>query len=347
MKKKQHRFFGKTLKKMQAEALKTLENGHSLICHFHTGYGKTLIWQSYAQLSQKNVIVITPLKIITDDQLSKIELSATKIDGNTNESDRANIIQNFGKTYQVLYISPESFCSNNIIKIAEDSLIVFDEAHCILSHGQSFRKKYIECFNMLKDDYQVLLLSATLSTSTVSFLKNNIFSCMYLEKFSENHNIIEKIIYKDNPSINDLRSQITKGQKTLIFCWKRTTTEITAEKLQNMGYKAEAYNSTISDSKKLKIAKNFKESKIDILVSTSSFEMGVDVPDIKKVLFYDLPMSLQSYIQQRGRGGRDGKDCEVIIFYSAVQLNLFSENFIKSEIAKEDFQLLLDYFSEF
>jgi ATP-dependent DNA helicase RecQ len=347
MKKKPLEFFGKKLKAEQQSALEILETGHSLCCHFSTNFGKSLVFQSYAAHTHKSVIVISPLKALSNNQVDISPLSAAKIDGTTSKKNREEIIGNFKTKYKILYTTPESFISNNLIDICSDVLIVFDECHKILEWGENFRKKFTEVFNLTKK-LQVLLLSATLTEDDFLFFEEKILGVKFLENISERINLEEKLIIKNFiPTFENIKSQIIRDEKTLIFCRTKKSVEKISTRLTSSGFHASAYHSGLTKKgEREKLEQQFFNGEITILVATCAFELGVNVNDIRKVIFHDLPLSLSSYKQQMGRAGRDNLPAEIIIFYSSQVLDFWYSKFCTSVSAKKGYADLIKYFQE-
>jgi ATP-dependent DNA helicase RecQ len=337
-------------KELQKEASTAALEGKSLLAIFPTGGGKSITFQVPALMLGKAsgglTVIISPLQSLMKDQVDNLEskgiTSAVAINGLLNPIERSETIKrvrNGGA--KLLYISPESLRSKSIEKLLLSRKIerfVIDEAHCFSAWGQDFRVDYLyigEFINKLyeaknlKEMIPVSCFTATAKQSVVddilAYFKNYIG--VEMEFFSASisrKNLSYEVIECDKSEKYDrLRLLIEEKQTpTIVYASKTALTEDIANRLKSDGYNAAAYHGKMDKQQKSYNQEQFILGNIDIMVATSAFGMGVDKSDVGLVIHYQISNSLENYVQEAGRAGRDQTiDAECFILFDDNDLN--------------------------
>lgn len=329
-------------KPLQEEVVKAAVNNKSLLAIFPTGGGKSLAFQLPALIDGNNTrgltVVITPLQSLMKDQVDNLEkkqiTEAVTINGLLNPVERKEAIMRVKEGRAcILYIAPESLRSKSIERLLlgrRISRIVIDEAHCFSSWGQDFRVDYLfiaDFINNLKEKKQLDYIPVSCFTATAKpnvindikeyFRKNLNIELEVFETKSRRKNLEYKVIQKDETekyrALRDLLE--TKNCPTIIYVARTKKAQEIAERLNSDGYNARYYHGQMDSDEKIKSQNDFMRGKVNIMVATSAFGMGVDKEDVGLVIHYDISDSLENYIQEAGRAGRDQNitaDCYVL-----------------------------------
>ncbi|EKD26547.1 MAG: hypothetical protein ACD_79C01130G0003 [uncultured bacterium] len=322
-------YFGyNSFKKGQKEVIQKIMQNESVAAIFPTGAGKSICYQLPALLLPGLTLVVSPLLSLMKDQidfLSLHKIPAARLDSTLSKNEYNDIIEKAEKgTLKILMISVERFRNERFryhLKKMNVSLLVIDEAHCISEWGHNFRPEYLKIpayqneFNIK----QVLLLTAT-ATKKVSndfcakfkirkeniivtgFYRNNLFlQITPLEEVQKNNQLIKRI--NESP-----------GVSTIIYVTLQKTAEEVAGFLMKNKIKVAFYHAGMENEERELIQNRFMAGELDCVVATIAFGMGIDKKDIRRIIHYDLPKSLENYSQEIGRSGRDGKAsfCEVL-----------------------------------
>lgn len=331
-------------KALQEEAVNAAINNKSILAVFPTGGGKSITFQVPALMSGESVkgltVVISPLQSLMKDQVDNLEASnvteAVTINGLLDPIERAKSFERVESgSASILYISPESLRSKSIERLLLGRNIVrfvIDEAHCFSSWGQDFRVDYLYIGDFIKTlqgkknlatGIPVSCFTATAKQNVIRDIKDYFREklSLQLETFStkaSRSNLSYKVIPKDNAEdkYNALRNLID-GKKcpTIIYVSRTRRAYQIAERLSNDGYLAKPYHGKMDKQAKSENQDAFIRSEIDIMVATSAFGMGVDKKDVGMVIHYELSDSLENYVQEAGRAGRDEHitaDCYVL-----------------------------------
>ncbi|MDD4781908.1 MAG: RecQ family ATP-dependent DNA helicase, partial [Tissierellia bacterium] len=318
---------------LQEQAVKAAIDGNSLLAIFPTGGGKSITFQVPALMAGKNTksltVVISPLQSLMKDQVDNLEKNnitdAVTINGLLDPIERAEAIRRVesGDAF-ILYISPESLRSKSIEKLLQDRKIarfVIDEAHCFSSWGQDFRVDYLYIAEFIKKICEkknlgymipVSCFTATAKQNVIDdireYFKTNLN--LNLELFTastERKNLTYKVIKKEeSDKYEAVRSLLEYNKCPTIIYVSRTKSSIEiAKRLCDDGYEARAYNGRMDKREKSKNQDDFSKGEVDIMVATSAFGMGVDKKNVGMVIHYDISDSLENYVQEAGRAGRD------------------------------------------
>lgn len=338
-------------KALQENAVQAAINNKSIIAIFPTGGGKSVTFQVPALMSGENVkgltVVISPLQSLMKDQVDNLEKSniteAVTINGLLDPIERAKSFERVENgSASILYISPESLRSQSIERLLLGRNVVrfvIDEAHCFSSWGQDFRVDYLYIGDFIKslqekknlnDKIPVSCFTATAKQNVIQDIKDYFRDklSLQLEIFStktSRTNLKYKVLPKENDEdkYDALRNLIdAKKCPTIIYVSRTQKAYKIAERLSNDGYPARPYHGKMDKQEKSDNQDAFIRGDVDIMVATSAFGMGVDKKDVGMVIHYELSESLENYVQEAGRAGRDENitaDCYVL--YNEEDLN--------------------------
>ncbi len=327
---------------LQENAVRAAVNGKSLLAIFPTGGGKSITFQLPALIEAESVhgltVVISPLQSLMKDQVDNLSdkgiTDAVTINGLLNVVERAEALERVENGIaSILYISPESLRSKTIERLLLGRNVVrfvIDEAHCFSSWGQDFRVDYLyigDFIASLQEKKNVKIpvscFTATAKQKVISDIKEYFKKKLdiELELFTTNaarSNLRYEVLYKENDvdKYSALRELIEiKNCPTIVYASRTKKTVELAEKLRSDGFNARAFHGKMDVDEKIANQEAFINGEVQIIVATSAFGMGVDKKDVKLVIHYDISDSLENYVQEAGRAGRDENiqaDCYVL-----------------------------------
>ena len=321
---------------LQQQVVESAMRGESLLAVFPTGGGKSMTFQLPALIAGTQVgaltVVISPIVALMKDQVDVLEKrrqigDAAYINSMLSPAERKDVIEKVSNGEKnILYISPESLRSNttfNLLKHRRVERIVVDEAHCFSGWGHDFRVDYLYLADFLKDlqkdknlenPIPVSCFTATAKQSVVDDICNYFKERLNLElvKYispAKRTNLTYKVI-ESSEAPNERRKQLVNvlreynGPK-IIYASKVKTTESLAEELYNRGFASACYNGKMESEKKMTIQDQFQNGEVDTMVATTAFGMGVDKDNVELVAHYEISSTLENYVQEAGRAGRD------------------------------------------
>ncbi len=310
-----------------------LQKNDSLVL-MPTGGGKSLCYQIPAIQFEGLTVVISPLISLMQDQVDNLKANGIKaeyinstLSANEIESIKDRIKRN---EIKLLYVAPERLSAEDFkifLLRLNISLIAIDEAHCISEWGHDFRKDYRN-LKLLKLMFPKTPLIALTATATLKvredILKqlNLVNPQTFISSFNrENLNLI---VIEKKKAFNKILSLIKKhdGESTIIYCFSRKSTEKVAEKLRENGFGALPYHAGLSSDLRKKNQDLFIKDKVNIIVATIAFGMGIDKPDVRLVIHHTFSKSMEGYYQEIGRAGRDGLPSDCVLFYSKGDIRL-------------------------
>lgn len=325
-------FTDKNIKPLQLDIIKNLILKKNVIAILPTGYGKSMCYQIPFLMNQnKNVIIVSPLISLMIDQKDKLE--SMNIDvfcfnsnvSNTEKIEMRETILNSNKG-MLLYFTPEYISkSYNFIKELKDkdklSLIAIDEAHCVSTWGNDFRPDYkrLTKLKSLIADIPILALTATANKKIEDDIKNTLHlkDAIIFKTSFDRPNLFLNVIKQPN-NISDIFYILDQHKEdfSIIYCKTRKTATNIYNILIKNKYNANVYHAGLSVSERSNIQNDFSNKKINIIVATVAFGMGID-KNIHLVIHWGCPSSMESYYQEIGRAGRDGLESECYLFYSS------------------------------
>ena len=344
------KYFGfNSFKKGQKEVILKIMGGESAAAIFPTGAGKSLCYQLPAVLLPEMTLVVSPLLSLMKDQLDfllKHNISAAKLDS-TLERDKYNEIIKKAKSgeLKILMISVERFKNERFryqLEKMNISLLVIDEAHCISEWGHNFRPEYLKLPVYQKEFgiKQVLLLTATATGQVINdmSLKLNVPRPNIITTGSYRENLFLQITPVNESDKNkNLIERINESPRspTIVYVTLQKTAENVAEMLRINKINAKPYHAGIKNGERELIQNSFMNGNTDCIVATIAFGMGIDKKNIRRVIHYDLPKSIESYSQEIGRSGRDGNKSFCEILANKDNVNIL-ENFIYGDTPEKD-----------
>ncbi|MEO0474086.1 MAG: ATP-dependent DNA helicase RecQ, partial [Bacteroidota bacterium] len=314
----------------QEEVIQSLMDGHDTFVIMPTGAGKSLCFQLPAVLMPGTALVISPLIALMKNQVDQLQafgIEAGFLNSSMNRADYEAVkTKAINGTLKLLYVAPESLVKEEFIDFLKQtnlSFVAVDEAHCISEWGHDFRPEYRRIKEMLGRVGRVPVIALT-ATATPKVRQDivqnlqipaaNIFitsfnrTNLYYEirpKISTAHATTEIIKYiKQNP-----------GKSGIVYCLSRRKVEENAEILKVNGVKAVPYHAGLDSNTRSRHQDMFLHEDVQVVVATIAFGMGIDKPDVRFVIHYDVPKSIESYYQETGRAGRDGLEGNCILFY--------------------------------
>ncbi len=314
-------------KGQQEEIIQDLLKGQDLFVLMPTGGGKSLCFQVPALMSKGTAIVVSPLIALMEDQVYFLQsqgIKAAYYNSSQNQKEAKEVLKSLAEgTIDLLYIAPERLLTPSFLERISEctiSLFAIDEAHCISEWGHDFRPEYAG-LGILKKRFPhipIIALTATADSQSQKDIINklNFKPKIYTSSFDRS-NIYYEVKVKEDP-IKQIQVFLNK-QKLLsgiIYCSRRNDVEKVATKLENLGYKARPYHAGLSHSERKEVHNLFQKDVIDIVVATIAFGMGINKPNVRFVIHYDIPKNLESYYQETGRAGRDGLPSHALLLFN-------------------------------
>ncbi|SHI22679.1 RecQ family ATP-dependent DNA helicase [Ferrimonas marina] len=325
----------------QQQAIDTLLAGQSAAAIFPTGSGKSLCYQLPALALPHLTLVISPLLALMQDQLAFLHskgIPAATIDS-TQSYDESQAVMNAARAGQlkVLMISVERLKNERFRRFIGQvplSLLVVDEAHCISEWGHNFRPDYLKLprYCQQLNIPQVLLLTATATPKVIEDMASkfaipsgNIVTTGF---YRANLDLSVEAVAPEQREATLLRYLDTRRHRPgIIYVTQQQTAEVLASKLAAAGHKVSAYHAGLEHPQRQGIQQRFMAGQLDLIVATIAFGMGVDKADIRLVVHYDLPKSVENYSQEIGRAGRDGQPSECLVMANLANRSVL-ENFV-------------------
>lgn len=346
------KYFGFDKFKGDQEAIvQNVLDGNDTFVLMPTGGGKSLCYQLPSLLMDGTAIVISPLIALMKNQVDVIssmsdEATAHYLNSSLNKSAidqvKADILA--GKT-KLLYVAPESLTKEEnveFLKQAKISFYAIDEAHCISEWGHDFRPEYRRIRPIINEIgvAPIIALTATATDKVRTDIKKNL-GILDAKEFKSSFNR-PNLYYEVRPKTMDVDKDIIKfikqhpGKSGIIYCLSRKKVEELAEILKANDIKAAAYHAGLESSLRSQTQDDFLMERIDVIVATIAFGMGIDKPDVRFVIHYDIPKSLEGYYQETGRAGRDGGEGMCITFYAHKDLQKLDKFMEGKPVAEQD-----------
>ncbi|MEO1450712.1 MAG: DNA helicase RecQ, partial [Bacteroidota bacterium] len=314
----------------QEEVISSLLSGNNTFVIMPTGAGKSLCYQLPAVLMEGTALVISPLIALMKNQVDQLQafgIEAGFLNSSMNRANYEAVKQKvLSRQLKLLYVAPESLVKQEFIDFLKQSQISFiavDEAHCISEWGHDFRPEYRRIREILGHlgNVPVIALTATATPKVRQDILHNLQikgAEVFLTSFNR-HNLYYEIRPKVNSShaTNQIIRYIKQhsGKSGIIYCLSRRKVEEIAEILNVNGIKAVPYHAGLDTATRTRHQDMFLHEDIHVVVATIAFGMGIDKPDVRFVIHFDVPKSIESYYQETGRAGRDGLEGNCMLFY--------------------------------
>ncbi len=311
----------------QSEIINSVLDGNDTIGLLPTGGGKSVTFQIPAMMLPGVTVVITPLISLMKDQVDNLRsknIPASCLHSGMTLAEQTLVYDRLdANRTKLLYISPERLASETFIdrlKQWQISLVVVDEAHCISQWGYDFRPSYLR-INVVREIFQEVPILALTATATKAVVKD------IAEKLELHHPVLFKRSFaRDNINYIVRPTEVKEDEMmhilqntagtSIIYVRSRRRTESLAEIIRDYGISAEAYHAGLDPDEKESRQDRWRNNETRVIVATNAFGMGIDKPDVRLVIHYDLPSSLEEYYQEAGRAGRDGLESYAVVLAS-------------------------------
>lgn len=347
------KYFGfDSFKGNQEAIIENLLDGNDTFVLMPTGGGKSLCYQLPSLLMDGTAIVVSPLIALMKNQVDAMRNFSDEdgiahfINSSLNKSAIDQVKEDIvsGKT-KLLYVAPESLTKEEnveFLRTVKISFYAIDEAHCISEWGHDFRPEYRKIRPIVNEIgvAPLIALTATATPKVQHDIQKNL-AMMDAKVFKSSFNR-PNLYYEVRPKTADVDKEIIKfiknndGKSGIIYCLSRKKVEELAEILQANGINAKAYHAGMDSASRTQTQDDFLMERIDVIVATIAFGMGIDKPDVRFVIHYDIPKSLEGYYQETGRAGRDGGEGQCITFYSSKDLKKLEKFMQGKPVAEQE-----------
>ncbi len=351
------KYFGFSQFKGQQETIiSTLLSGKDVFVLMPTGGGKSLCYQLPALISDGTAIVVSPLIALMKNQVDAINGISTEegvahvLNSSLNKTQTKQVFDDIksGKT-KLLYVAPESLVKEEYLDFLKEikiSFVAIDEAHCISEWGHDFRPEYRNLKLIIEKiaDVPVIALTATATPKVQDDIQKTLGmtnAVVFKDSFNR-----PNLYYEIRPKVNVDREIVkfinaNKGKSGIVYCLSRRKVEEFAQLLQVNGINALPYHAGLDQKTRVANQDKFLMEEADVIVATIAFGMGIDKPDVRFVIHYDIPKSLESYYQETGRAGRDGGEGHCLAFYDPKDIEKLEKFLAQKPVSEREIGLQL------
>jgi len=310
----------------QQEVIEHILSQKDALVIMPTGGGKSICFQVPALYADGLTIVVSPLIALMEDQVESLKqngVSAAALNSSLSREDQQHVLHKIKHNQlKLLYVSPERVNSEgfyNFMKSVNISFFAIDEAHCVSIWGNDFRSDYVELKHLKSQfpEVPIIALTATADAATRDDIKNQLNipnAKLFLSSFERENILLKAMPAKDRIKFITRFIFNQQGGAGIIYCLSRNSCESTSEKLQKAGINASFYHAGMDQEDRSRVQMNFQNDTIQVICATIAFGMGIDKPNIRFVVHYNMPKNIESYYQEIGRAGRDGNLSSTILF---------------------------------
>jgi ATP-dependent DNA helicase RecQ len=314
----------------QPEVIRTILSGRSAMTIMPTGSGKSLCYQYPAMLLPGLTVVVSPLIALMKDQVDSLQargLPATYINSTLSwDEQKERLAQVRRGQIKMLFVAPERFRSGaflRVMKAVQISLFAVDEAHCVSDWGHDFRPDYLALGRVRKQlgEPMCLALTATATAQVRDDIKKQLLipnADVFVSGFERRNLFLE--VYRargKNDKLARMEALLRHmGGSSIVYCATRKAVEDVGAELTRAGFAVGIYHAGLTDAERERVQNSFMSDQVQVLVATNAFGMGVDKPDIRATIHYQIPSSLEAYYQEAGRAGRDRKESHCLLLYN-------------------------------